>query len=151
MCEQSPRTEPVIGLPLGPANWNPVVVGSPYVLVDITAKFFRTIRGGTNVEFAFVDKKGRWIAVLQFAFGQVVSAKAAILWDILGGVPAKRDFVGHRTEIEDRAAEPGLNGRVASDGLVASKVGNWIVAFQNYTVAVNVQPGIRSWLNVLFG
>ena len=78
-----------------------------------------------------MDQEGRWIAVLQFAFGQVISAKASILRDILGGVPGKRDFVGHGSEIVDRAAEPGLNGRIAFDGLVASKVGNWIVAFQN--------------------
>ena len=151
ICDQSPRTEPAIGLSLGPAGWNPVVVGFSYVLVDITAKFFRTIGIGTNIEFALIDEEGRWIAVLEFAFTQVISTEASILWDILGGILAKRDFVGYGSEIVDRAAEPGLNGRVAFDGLVAGKVGNWIVALQNYTVAVNVQSGIQSGLNALFG
>jgi hypothetical protein len=151
ICDQSPRTEPVIGLSLSPARWNPVVVGFSYVLVDITAKFVRTTGIGTNVKLAFIDQKGRWIAVLQFAFGKVISAKASILGNIFGRILVKRDFVGHGSEIVDRAPEPGLNGRVAFDGLVASKVGNWIVALQNYTVAVNVQPGIQSGLRALFG
>jgi hypothetical protein len=79
ICDQLPRTKPAIGLPLGPAGWHPVVVGFSHVLVDISAKILRTISSGTNVELAFIDQKGRWIAVLEFAFGQVISAKASIL------------------------------------------------------------------------
>jgi hypothetical protein len=57
--DQSSRTVPVVGLSLGPARWNPVVVGFSYIFVDITAKFFRGIGGGTNIELAFIDEKGR--------------------------------------------------------------------------------------------
>ena len=151
ICDQSPRTEPVIGLSLSPARWNPVVVGFSYVLVDITAKFLRTISSGTSVELAFIDQKGRWIAVLQFAFGKVISAKASILWNIFGRVLAERDFIRHGSEIISRTPEPVLNCWVAFDGLVLSKVGNWVVSLQNCTVAVNVQPGFRNGLDALFG
>ena len=144
-------TEHVIGSSLGPAKWNPVVVGSLYILVDITAKFFRTIDAGTNVKLAFIDQKGRWIAVLQLAFAQVRSAKASILWDVSGRILAKRDFVGHRSKIVDRTPETGLNGRVAFDGLMAGEVGNCVVSLQDYTVAINVHPGLRSGLGALFG
>ena len=136
---------------LGPAKRNPVIVGFPYVFVDITAKFFRTIGGGTNIELAFIDEKGRWIAVLQFAFAQVISAEASILRNISGRILAKRDFVGHGNEIVDRTPEPGLNCRVAFDGLVTGKVGNWVLSLQNYTVAVNVHPGLRGGLGGFFG
>jgi hypothetical protein len=54
-------------LSLGPAKRNPVIVGFSYIFVDIAAKFFRTVGSGTNIELAFIDEKGRWIAVLQFA------------------------------------------------------------------------------------
>ena len=89
---QSPRP-PVVGLSLGPAKRNPVVVGSSYICVDIAAKFFRTIGGGTNIELAFIDHKGRWIAVVEFAFAQVISAEASILRNISKRILAKREFV----------------------------------------------------------
>ena len=139
---KSSRT-PVVGLSLGPAKRNPVIVGFSYIFVDITAKFFRTIGGGTNIELAFIDEKGRWIAVLQFAFAHVISAEASILRNISGRILAKRDFVGHGNEIVDRTPEPGLNCRVAFDGLVTGKIGNWVVSLQNYAVAVHVHPGLR--------
>jgi hypothetical protein len=148
--DQSSRTVPVIWLSLGPASWNPVVVGFSYIFLDITVKFFRAIGIGTNIELAFIDKKGRRIAVLELAFGQVISAEATILWDIFGRILAKRDFVGHGNEIISHTPEPGLNRGVAFDGLVLGKVGNWVVSLQNYTVAVNVQPGLRSRLGALF-
>jgi len=128
-------------LSLGPARRKPVIVGFSYIFVDITAEFFRAIGGRTNIELAFIDQKGRWIAVLQFAFADVMSAEAPILRNISGRILPKRDFVGHGNKIVDRTPEPRLNCRVAFDGLVTGKVGNWVVSLQNYTVAVNVQPG----------
>src|SRR6516165_9741407 len=68
-------TEPVVGLSLGPAKRNPVVVGFSYIFVDIAVKFFRTIDVGTNIELAFIDQKRRWIGVRQFAFAQGISAE----------------------------------------------------------------------------
>jgi hypothetical protein len=53
---------------------------------------------------------------------QVISAEGSILLNISGRTLAKRDFVGHGNEIVDRTPEPGLNGRVAFDGLVTGKV-----------------------------
>ena len=136
---------------LGPARRKPGLVGFSYIFVDIAAKFFRTIGGGTNIEPAFMNKKGRWIAVLQFASAQVISAEASILRNISGRILAKRDFVGHGNEIVDRTPEPGLNCRVAFDGLVTGKIGNWVVSLQNYAVAVNVHPGLRGGLGGFFG
>jgi hypothetical protein len=138
-------------LSLGPASRNPVIVSSSYIFVDITAKIFRTVGGGTNIELAFIDDKGRWIDVIPFAFAYVISAEASILWNISGRIFGKRDFVGHRNEIVDRTPEPGLNCRVAFDGLVAGKVGNRVVSLQNYSVAVKVQPGLRSGLGGFVG
>jgi len=116
-------------LSLGPAERNPVVVGFSYIFVDIAAKFFRTIGGGTNIKRAFIDEKGRRNAVLQFAFAQVISAEASIMRNISGRILAKRDFVG----------------------LVTGKVGNWAVSLPNYSVAVNVHPGLRGGLGGFFG
>jgi hypothetical protein len=113
-------------LSLGPAKRNPVLVGFSYIFVGIAAKFFRTIGGGTHIELAFIDEKGRWIAVLQFAFAHVTSAEASILRNISGRILAKRDFVGHGNEIVDHTPEPGLNCRVAYDGLVTGRIGNWV-------------------------
>jgi hypothetical protein len=114
-------------------------------------KFFRSIDAGTNIELAFIDKKGRWITVLQFTIAHVISAEASILWNIFGRVLAERDFIRHGSEIISRTPEPVLNCWVAFDGLVLSKVGNWVVSLQNYTVAVNVHAGLRSGLGALFG
>jgi hypothetical protein len=107
-------------LSLGPARRKPVLVGFSYIFVDIAAKFFRTIGGGTNIELAFIDEKDRWIAVLQFAFAQVISAEASILRNISGRILAKRDFVGHGNEIVDRTPELGLNCRVTFEGPVTN-------------------------------
>ena len=126
-------------------------VGFSNIFVDTATKFIRTIGVGTNIELAFIDEKGRWIAVLQFAFAHVISAEASILRNISGRILAKRDFVGHGNEIVDRTPEPGLNGRVAFDGLVTGKIGNWVVSLQNYAVAVNVHPGLRGGLGGFFG
>jgi len=111
-------------LSLGPARRKPVLVGFSYIFVDIAAKLFCTIGGGTNIELAFIDEKGGWIAVLQFAFAQVISAEASISRNKSGRILAKRDFVGHGNEIVDRIPEPDLNCRVAFDGLVTGKIGN---------------------------
>jgi hypothetical protein len=138
-------------LSLGPATRKPVVVGFSYIFVDIAAKFFHTIGGGTNIELAFIDQKVRWIAIRHLAFAQVISAEASILRKISGRILAKRDFVGLGNEIEDRTPEPGLNCRVAFDGLVTGKVGNRVVSLQNYSVAVNVHPGLRGGLGGFFG
>ena len=81
----------------------------------------------------------------------MISAEASILRNISGRILAKRDFVGHGSEIVDRTPESGLNCRVAFDGLVTGKVGNWVVPLQNYAVAVNVHPGLRVGLGGLFG
>jgi hypothetical protein len=148
---RSPRAEPVVGLSLGPARRKPVIVGFSYIFVDMTAKFFPTIGVTTNIELAFIDHKGRWIAVVEFAFAQVISAEASILRNISGRILPKRNFVGHGNKIVDRTPEPGLNCRVALDGLVTGKVGNWVVSLQNYTVAINVQPGLRGGLGGFFG
>jgi hypothetical protein len=86
---QSSRT-PVVGLSLGPAKRNPVLVGLSYFFVDISAKFFRIIGRGTDIELAFIDNKSRWIAVLQFAFAQVISAEGSILRNISANTPINR-------------------------------------------------------------
>jgi hypothetical protein len=138
-------------LSFGPASRKPVIVGFSDIFVDITAKFFRTIGGSTNIELAFIDQKIRWIAVLQFASAHVISAEASILRNISGRILGKRDFVDHGNKIVDRTPEPGLNCRVAFDGLVTGKVGNWVVSLQNYTVAVKVQPGLPGGLGGFFG
>src|ERR1700683_3582900 len=143
-------TERVIGSSLGPAKWNPVVVGSLHIFVDITAQFFCTIGASTNIKLAFIDQKDRWIAVLQFAFAHVISAEAAILWHIFGRILAKCDFVGHGSEIISRTPETGLNGRVAFDGLMAGEVGNCVVSLQDYTVAVHVSPGLPGGVGGFF-
>jgi hypothetical protein len=148
---QSLRTVPVVGLSLGPATRKPVVVGFSDIFVDIAAKLFHTIGVGTNIELAFINEKDRWIAIIHFAFAHVISAEASILRNISGRILAKRDFVGLGNEIEDRTPEPGLNCRVAFDGLVTGKVGNWVVSLQNYTAAVNVHPGLRGGLGGFFG
>ena len=44
------RRPPVVGLSLGPARRKPVIVGFSYIFVDIAAKFFRTIGGGTTLQ-----------------------------------------------------------------------------------------------------
>ena len=99
----------------GPAKRNPVRVGFSYIFVDIAAKFFRTTGVGTNIELAFIDAKGRWIAVLHFAFAQVISAEASILRNISGRILAKRDFVAHRTTIPlSFAILLGFQGRLAA-------------------------------------
>ena len=68
-----------------------------------------------------------------------------------GRIPVERGFVGLGNEIIDRTPEPGLNCRVAFDGLMTGKIGNWVVSLQNYTVFVNVQPGLPGGLGGLFG
>jgi hypothetical protein len=83
ICDQSPRTVPAIGLSLGPAKRNPVVVGFSYIFVNITAKLFRIIGVRTNIELAFIDEKGRWIDVFEFAFAQVISAEGSGFWRLL--------------------------------------------------------------------
>jgi hypothetical protein len=49
-------------LSLSPAERNPVVVGFSYILVDIAAKFFHPVGGGTNIELAFINEKDPWVA-----------------------------------------------------------------------------------------
>ena len=44
------RRPPVVGSSLGPARRKPVIVGFSYIFVDIAAKFFRTIGGGTTLQ-----------------------------------------------------------------------------------------------------
>ena len=102
------RTEPVVGLSLGPARRKPVVVGFSYVFVDITAKFFPSIGAGTNIEVAFIDEKGRWIAILQFAFAHVISAKPSILRNIFGRILAKRDFAAKHHPGQDYRMAAGI-------------------------------------------
>jgi hypothetical protein len=137
------------------------LVGFSNIFVDTATKFIRTIGVGTNIELAFIDEKGRGIAVLQFALAHVISAEASILRNISGRILAKRDLVGHGNEIVDRNPEPGLNCRLTFDGLVTGKIGNWVVSVQNYAVAVNVhlafaaawwflRPGRRSPLSLAF-
>jgi hypothetical protein len=65
-------------LSFGPAKRNPVLVGFSLILVDIPAKFFFSIGGGANIEFAFVDEKVRWIAFRQNAFAPAL--KTGLQW-----------------------------------------------------------------------
>jgi hypothetical protein len=44
-------------LSLGPPKGKPVLVGFSYIFIDIAAKFFLSVGGGTKIELAFIDGK----------------------------------------------------------------------------------------------
>ena len=51
----------------------------------------------------------------------------------------------------DRTPEPALDRWFTFDGSVQGEVGNWIVPFQNYAVAVNVYLPLRNGVRRFFG
>jgi hypothetical protein len=133
-----------------PEMSHPVLVGVSDIFVYIAAKLFRFIGGGANIKLTFVNEEDGRIDIPQFAFAHVVSAEASVLRNISRRILVKHGFVGHGDEIVDRTPEPGLKCRVAFDGLMTGKVGSWVVSLQNYTVAVNVNPGLRGGLGGFF-